>query len=72
MISPQEREKLIIDVTEQVEIAKTALQKVAELADGKDGNVIFLALHKKDDLDIIVKCAKLGGGYHNKRDAVAE
>ena len=53
------RNKFIQDVEEQITIAKNALQKIAELADGKDGNVIFLALSKKDDLDIIIRCAKI-------------
>lgn len=46
-------------IEEQVKIAKDALDKITHIADGKDGNVIFLALSKKDDLDIIVKCAKI-------------
>ena len=58
-LTDAERKKLVYDIEEQVSIAKNALQKIAELADGKDGNVIFLALHKKDDLDLITKCAKI-------------
>lgn len=54
-----ERKQFVNKVEEQVNIAKKALQRIAELADGKDGNVIFLALYKKDDLDTIVKCAKI-------------
>lgn len=55
----EERKQFVNKVEEQVNIAKKALQRIAELADGKDGNVIFLALSKKNDLDIIVKCAKI-------------
>ena len=58
-LSDEARKQLVHDVEEQVAIAKNALQRIAELADGKDGNVIFLALHKKNDIDLIVKCAKL-------------
>lgn len=58
-LSDEERKQFVHDVEEQVAIAKSALQRIAELADGKDGNVIFLALHKKNDLDLIVKCAKI-------------
>lgn len=58
-LSDEARKQLVHDVEEQVAIAKNALQRIAELADGKDGNVIFLALHKKNDLDLIVKCAKI-------------
>lgn len=54
-----ERNQFVHDVEEQVTVAKNALQKIAEIADGKDGNVIFLALYKKDDLDTIIKCAKI-------------
>lgn len=46
-------------IEEQVEIAKNALDKIMHIADGINGNVIFLALSKKRDLDIIVKCAKI-------------
>lgn len=55
----EERKQFVAKVEEQVNIAKEALKRIAELADGKDGNVIFLALYKKDDLDTIVKCAKI-------------
>lgn len=58
-LSDEARKQLVRDVEEQVTIAKNALQRIAELADGKDGNVIFLALHKKDDLDLITKCARI-------------
>ena len=58
-MNDEERKQFINKVEEQVNIAKEALQRIAELADGKDGNVIFLALYKKDDLDTIVKCAKI-------------
>ena len=46
-------------VEEKVEAAKSLLDDVCHISDGKDGNVIFLAIAKKKDLDIIVKCAKL-------------
>lgn len=58
-MNEEERKQFVNKVEEQVNIAKEALQRIAELADGKDGNVIFLALYKKDDLDTIVKCAKI-------------
>lgn len=58
-MNKEERKQFVNKVEEQVNIAKEALQRIAELADGKDGNVIFLALYKKDDLDTIVKCAKI-------------
>lgn len=58
-MNDEERKQFVNKVEEQVNIAKEALQRIAELADGKDGNVIFLALSKKNDLDIIVKCAKI-------------
>lgn len=58
-MNDEERKQFVNKVEEQVNIAKEALQRIAELADGKDGNVIFLALYKKDDLDTIVKCAKI-------------
>ena len=58
-MSDEERKQFVNKVEEQVNIAKEALQRIAELADGKDGNVAFLALYKKDDLDTIVKCAKI-------------
>ena len=58
-MNAEERKQFVNKVEEQVNIAKEALQRIAELADGKDGNVIFLALSKKSDLDIIVKCAKI-------------
>lgn len=50
--------ELIKEIEEQLNIAKNALTKIMELADGKDGNVIFLAKYKRDDLDVILKCAK--------------
>ena len=59
VISDAERRQLITEVDEQVAIAKKALKRVAELADGKDGNVIFLALSKSKDLDIISKCVRI-------------
>ena len=46
-------------VEEKIEAAKALLDDVCHIADGKDGNVILLALARKKDLDIIVKCAKL-------------
>lgn len=55
----EEHSVFVQQIEEQVEIAKNALDKITHIADGKDGNVIFLALAKKDDLDIIVKCAKI-------------
>lgn len=59
-MNDEERKQFVNKVEKQVNIAKEALQRIAELADGKkDGNVIFLALYKKDDLDTIVKCAKI-------------
>lgn len=58
-MNDEERKQFVNKVDKQVNIAKEALQRIAELADGKDGNVIFLALYKKDDLDTIVKCAKI-------------
>lgn len=58
-MNDEERKQFVAKVEEQVNIAKEALQRIAELADGKDGNVIFLALYKKGDLDTIVKCAKI-------------
>lgn len=58
-MNDEERKQFVSKVEEKVNIAKEALQRIAELADGKDGNVIFLALYKKDDLDTIVKCAKI-------------
>ena len=58
-MNDEERKQFVNKGEEQVNIAKEALQRIAELADGKDGNVIFLALYKKDDLDTIVKCAKI-------------
>lgn len=59
IMNDEERKRFVNKVEEQVNIAKEALQRIAELADGKDGNVIFLALSKKGDLDVIVKCAKI-------------
>lgn len=58
-MNEEERKQFVNKVEEQVNIAKKALQRIAELAYGKDGNVIFLALYKKRDLDTIVKCAKI-------------
>lgn len=58
-MNDEERKQFVNKVEEQVNIAKEALQRIAELADGKDGNAILLALYKKDDLDTIVKCAKI-------------
>ncbi len=59
ILSEDERNQLVADIEEQVDIAKNALQKITQLADGKDGNVIFLALSKMKDLDLIVKCVKI-------------
>lgn len=59
VMNDEERKQFVNKVEEQVNIAKEALQRIAEFADGKDGNVIFLALSKERDLDIIVKCAKI-------------
>ncbi len=58
-MTAEERNNYVDTVQKYVDVAKDALQKIAEISDGKDGNVIFLALHKKDDLDTIVKCAKI-------------
>lgn len=58
-MTEEEHNVFVQQIEEQVEIAKNALDKITHIADGKDGNVIFLALYKKDDLDTIVKCAKL-------------
>lgn len=46
-------------VEEKVEAAKSLLDDICHIADGKDGNVAFLANYKSNDLDTIVKCAKL-------------
>lgn len=58
-MTKQEHFELVSAVEEQVNIAKSALTKIMNLADGKDGNVIFLAKYKRDDLDTIVKCVKI-------------
>lgn len=55
----EEHSVFVQQIEEQVEIAKNALDKITHIADGKNGNVIFLALSKKRDLDVIVKCAKI-------------
>lgn len=58
-MTEEEHNVFVQQIEEQVKIAKNALDKITHIADGKDGNVIFLALYKKDDLDTIVKCAKI-------------
>ena len=58
-MTDEEYSVFVQQVEEQVKIAKNALDKITHIADGKDDNVIFLALYKKDDLDTIVKCAKI-------------
>ena len=58
-MTDEEHNIFVQQIEEQVEIAKNALDKITHIADGKDGNVIFLALYKKKDLDTIVKCAKM-------------
>lgn len=58
-MTEEEYNVFVKQIEEQVEIAKNALDKITHIADGKNGNVIFLALSKKRDLDIIVKCAKI-------------
>lgn len=46
-------------IEKKVDSAKSLLDDICHIADGKDGNVAFLANYKSNDLDTIVKCAKL-------------
>lgn len=46
-------------IEKKVDAAKSLLDDICHIADGKDGNVAFLANYKSNDLDTIVKCAKL-------------
>lgn len=46
-------------IEKKVEAAKALLNDVCHIADGKDGNVVFLAHYRSKELDTIVKCAKL-------------
>ena len=55
----EERNQFVADVQEQVDIAKSALQKIVELSDGKDGNTAFLASYEIKNLEKLVKCANL-------------
>lgn len=55
----EEQNQFVIDVQEQIDIAKAALQKIIDLSKGKDGNVRFLASYELSRLDSIVKCAKI-------------
>lgn len=55
----EERNQFVADVKEQVDVAKNALQKIIDLSEGKDGNVMFLANYELSKLDSMVKCAKI-------------
>lgn len=46
-------------IEKKVDAAKSLLDDICHIADGKDGNVVFLAHYKSNGLDTIVKCAKL-------------
>lgn len=59
MMTEQEFTEYVNSVSEQVDIAKAALQKIINLSEGKDGNVMFLAEHELRILDSIVNCAKI-------------
>ena len=63
------KEDFVNAVKEQTQIAKDALKKICELADGVDGNVCFLAIHELKQLDRIPHCAELKGTVPNM-DAV--
>lgn len=52
-------EEEITQIENEINRCKQHLDNVMRIADGKDGNVIFLAKYKKDDLDVILKCAKI-------------
>ena len=46
-------------IEEAVNNIKKEYDRIAKIADGKNGNVIFLALYRKEDVDTIVKCANI-------------
>lgn len=52
-------EEDIVIIEDAVNNIKKELDRIAEIADGKDGNVCFLALFQKDEADRIVKCANI-------------
>ena len=59
VMSEIDRERFVSQIRQKVEIAKTALQEIVEIADGKDENVVLLALYRIKELDTIVKCAEI-------------
>ena len=59
MMTKQKFTEYVNSVQEQVDIAKAALQKIIDLSEGKDGNVMFLAEHEMRKLDSIINCAKI-------------
>ena len=51
----------IKQIEEEARLAIIHLQKINEIAEGKDNNVAFLAEYRSSDIDAIVRCAKIKG-----------
>ena len=54
------KESEIALIEEKMEAAKTLLNEVAQIADGKKEIIVFIAKSRMKDLDTIVRCAKIG------------
>ena len=54
-----EHAKFMAEIKEQIDIAKQALQRIADMSDGVDGAVGYMALYRRDNLDMILACADM-------------
>lgn len=55
----EEHTKYMTAIKEQVDIAKSALQHIADISCGVDGGVGIMALYRRDNLDMILACADM-------------
>ena len=54
-----EHTKYMAAIKSQVDIAKSALQRIADISCGIDGPVGMMALYRRDNLDMILACAEM-------------